>query len=78
MSGKKQQQLLLQQQEQARHKSVFDDDNLAFCSECGTLMPVPGDKPNVVCPRCGAQRSVERELVYAVCVCVCVCVCLSV
>ena len=43
----------------AAHTHTFLENNILFCHECGTLLPLPGDSDEVTCLRCGFGTPVQ-------------------
>eukprot|EP00050_Salpingoeca_kvevrii_P021863 m.116754 g.116754 ORF g.116754 m.116754 type:complete len:158 (+) comp9510_c0_seq3:523-996(+) len=40
--------------------SAFASDNTSFCSECGTILPLPGISERVTCTQCMATRPTKE------------------
>jgi hypothetical protein len=38
---------------------AFRNDELSFCGECGTLLPLAGNWEFVACPRCGFEVNIQ-------------------
>jgi DNA-directed RNA polymerase subunit M len=38
---------------------------MKFCSECGTALVIDRAKQGLVCPKCGAEELLEKDIIYS-------------